>query len=249
MRSPFMDIVVTLHGFGFNHGHRKKQLFKFLLAGKLEQLMPVWTSEPFLEFQFVYQKDHTVFFKYCGKIPMWNIICRQGMTKISETRQTGVRISFLQSPIMVAGPGITLIGRPSIYLVTVINKSLCLYFFCMCVSMNVFRSYIIWMCCISIPFWHSLASMLHCSIDLFAKAFSLQTSSSPPPLHLLYCSSSEAVVKLLLKKSNLDPNILNNYWPVSNLLFLGKILEKLFFNYIDFLDKQYSRVRQPFYSH
>ena len=47
-----------------------------------------------------------------------------------------------------------------------------------------------------------------------------------------------AVVKPLLKKSNLDPNVLNNYRPVSNLPFLSKILEKLVFNQVnDFLNR------------
>ncbi|XP_054864080.1 uncharacterized protein LOC129348233 [Amphiprion ocellaris] len=47
-----------------------------------------------------------------------------------------------------------------------------------------------------------------------------------------------AVVKPLLKKSNLDPNVLNNYRPVSNLPFLSKILEKLAFNQVsDFLNR------------
>ena len=36
-----------------------------------------------------------------------------------------------------------------------------------------------------------------------------------------------AIVKPLLKKSTLDPQILNNYRPISNLPFLGKILEKV----------------------
>uniref|UniRef100_A0A3B3D471 Reverse transcriptase domain-containing protein n=1 Tax=Oryzias melastigma TaxID=30732 RepID=A0A3B3D471_ORYME len=38
-----------------------------------------------------------------------------------------------------------------------------------------------------------------------------------------------AVVKPLLKKTNLDPTVFNNYRPVSNLPFLSKILEKLVF--------------------
>ena len=42
-----------------------------------------------------------------------------------------------------------------------------------------------------------------------------------------------AVVKPLLKKSNVDPNVLNNYRPVSNLPFLSKILEKLVFNQVN----------------
>lgn len=52
-------------------------------------------------------------------------------------------------------------------------------------------------------------------------------------------SFKTAVVRPLLKKSKLHPNILNNSWPVSNLPFLSKILEKLsklFFKY-----KQYFR--------
>ena len=40
-------------------------------------------------------------------------------------------------------------------------------------------------------------------------------------------SFKHAVVKPLLKKPSLDPNILKNYRPVSNLPFLSKILEKL----------------------
>ena len=36
-----------------------------------------------------------------------------------------------------------------------------------------------------------------------------------------------AIVKPLLKKSNLDPNCLKNYRPVSNLSFLSKLLERL----------------------
>lgn len=51
---------------------------------------------------------------------------------------------------------------------------------------------------------------------------SLQTGSFP-------AAFKTAVVKPLLKKSNLDPTILNNYRPVSNLPFLSKILEKLVF--------------------
>ena len=47
-----------------------------------------------------------------------------------------------------------------------------------------------------------------------------------------------AVVRPLLKKSNLDLNIFNNYRPVSNLPFLSKILERLVFNQlIDFLNR------------
>uniref|UniRef100_A0A3B3I2H5 Reverse transcriptase domain-containing protein n=1 Tax=Oryzias latipes TaxID=8090 RepID=A0A3B3I2H5_ORYLA len=47
-----------------------------------------------------------------------------------------------------------------------------------------------------------------------------------------------AVVRPLLKKSNLDPKIMDNYRPVSNLPFLGKIIEKLVFIQLhDFLNE------------
>lgn len=37
----------------------------------------------------------------------------------------------------------------------------------------------------------------------------------------------KAIVKPLLKKSTLDPSVLNNFRPISNLMFISKILEKL----------------------
>ena len=55
---------------------------------------------------------------------------------------------------------------------------------------------------------------------------SLQTGVFP-------ASFKMAVVKPLLKKSNLDPSIFNNYWPVCNFLFLSKILDKLLFDQVD----------------
>ena len=36
-----------------------------------------------------------------------------------------------------------------------------------------------------------------------------------------------ALVKPLFKKANLDPNCLKHYWPVSNLPFLSKVLERI----------------------
>ena len=42
-----------------------------------------------------------------------------------------------------------------------------------------------------------------------------------------------AVVRPLLKKHNLDPSVLGNYRPISNLPFLGKILEKCIFHQLD----------------
>uniref|UniRef100_A0A8C7YG36 Reverse transcriptase domain-containing protein n=1 Tax=Oryzias sinensis TaxID=183150 RepID=A0A8C7YG36_9TELE len=45
-----------------------------------------------------------------------------------------------------------------------------------------------------------------------------------------------AVIKPLLKKSGLDPIVLNNYRPISNLPFLGKVLEKVVYQQLtDFL--------------
>uniref|UniRef100_A0A3B3C1C6 Reverse transcriptase domain-containing protein n=1 Tax=Oryzias melastigma TaxID=30732 RepID=A0A3B3C1C6_ORYME len=50
--------------------------------------------------------------------------------------------------------------------------------------------------------------------------YSLQTGVFPSAF-------KTAVVRPLLKKSNLDPNNLNNYRPVSNLPFLSKMIEKI----------------------
>jgi len=44
-----------------------------------------------------------------------------------------------------------------------------------------------------------------------------------------------AVIKLLLKKPTLDPEVLANYRPISNLLFLSKILEQVANQLCDFL--------------
>ncbi len=41
------------------------------------------------------------------------------------------------------------------------------------------------------------------------------------------CKMKLAFVTLLLKKSNLDPNELSNYRPVSNLSFLSKLVERV----------------------
>ena len=46
-------------------------------------------------------------------------------------------------------------------------------------------------------------------------------------------SLKTAVVKPLLKKRNLDPSVLGNFRPISNLPFLGKILEKIVFQQLD----------------
>ncbi len=46
-------------------------------------------------------------------------------------------------------------------------------------------------------------------------------------------SLKTAVVKPLLKKCNLDNTMLSNYRPISNLPFIGKIIEHLFFNQLN----------------
>ncbi len=46
-------------------------------------------------------------------------------------------------------------------------------------------------------------------------------------------SLKTAVVKPLLKKSNLDNTVLSNYRPISNLPFIGKIIEKVVFNQLN----------------
>ena len=46
-------------------------------------------------------------------------------------------------------------------------------------------------------------------------------------------SLKTAVVRPLIKKHNLDPAVLGNYRPISNLPFLGKILEKIVFQQLD----------------
>ena len=46
-------------------------------------------------------------------------------------------------------------------------------------------------------------------------------------------SLKTAVVRPLLKKHNLDPSVLSNYRPISNLPFVGKILEKVVFKQLE----------------
>ncbi len=46
-------------------------------------------------------------------------------------------------------------------------------------------------------------------------------------------SLKTAVVKPLLKKRNLDNTVLSNYRPISNLPFIGKIIEKVVFNQLN----------------
>src|SRR4029434_4507884 len=69
------------------------------------------------------------------------------------------------------------------------------------------------------------------SKDILAIAnYSLLTGIFPSEL-------KTAMVRPLLKKSNLDSSVLNNFRPISNLPFLSKILEKIVFKQLNnFLD-------------
>ena len=67
-----------------------------------------------------------------------------------------------------------------------------------------------------------LREMINKSVPLLAKLFSASFSSGVVPSAI-----KKAKVRLLLKKVDLDPNVFKNYQPVSNLLFLSKILEKI----------------------
>lgn len=70
--------------------------------------------------------------------------------------------------------------------------------------------------------------------------YSLKTGVVPP-------SFKEAVVYPLLKKANLDTNMLKNYRPVSNLPFVSKILEKVVLRqFLDHLSKH--DLMEPFQS-
>lgn len=62
-------------------------------------------------------------------------------------------------------------------------------------------------------------------LPVITRLINLSLSSTQFPSNF-----SHALVKPLLKKSNLDPDSLKNYRPVSNLTFLSKILEKVVAN-------------------
>ena len=60
-------------------------------------------------------------------------------------------------------------------------------------------------------------------------------------------SLKTAVVRPLLKKHNLDPSVLSNYRPISNLPFLGKVIEKNIFHQLDMF-LQTNKVHNKFQS-
>ena len=71
---------------------------------------------------------------------------------------------------------------------------------------------------------HLLKDLLPDVVPFITKIINQSLSSGIVPQ-----SFKEAIVNPLLKKSDLDQNVLNNYRPVSNLSFLSKILEKVVF--------------------
>uniref|UniRef100_A0A8C7XI96 Reverse transcriptase domain-containing protein n=1 Tax=Oryzias sinensis TaxID=183150 RepID=A0A8C7XI96_9TELE len=86
-----------------------------------------------------------------------------------------------------------------------------------------------------------------CCLDVLPTRFlnSVLNSVLPPITQIVNMSLQSgifpealktAVIKPLLKKSGLDPTVLNNYRPISNLPFLGKVLEKVVYQQLtDFL--------------
>ena len=77
-----------------------------------------------------------------------------------------------------------------------------------------------------------------CSLDAIPTSFFKEVLDSlvVDVLDIVNCSLEFGIfpdslkittVKPLLKKNNLDPSVFNNYRPISNLPFLGKVLEKV----------------------
>ncbi len=52
-------------------------------------------------------------------------------------------------------------------------------------------------------------------------------------LTILKCANPNSNPNPLLKKNNLDPSVINNYRPISNLPFLSKILENVVCKQLD----------------
>lgn len=102
-----------------------------------------------------------------------------------------------------------------------------------------------------------------CCLDVLPTRFlkSVLSSLLPPLAHIVNMSLQSgtfpkalktAVIKPLLKKSSLDATVLNNYWPISDLPFLGKVLEKVVYQQLtDFLlkDKSFDVFQSGFRPH
>ena len=67
-----------------------------------------------------------------------------------------------------------------------------------------------------------LREMIDEIVPLLAKLFNALLSSDIVP-----SAFKGAKVRPLLKKAGLEPDLFKNYWPVSNLPFLSKMLEKI----------------------
>ena len=77
-------------------------------------------------------------------------------------------------------------------------------------------------CCLDVLPTRFLKSMLSSLLPPLAQIVNMSLQSGTFPKAL-----KTAVIKPLLKKSSLDATVLNNYRPISNLPFLGKVLEKV----------------------
>ena len=67
-----------------------------------------------------------------------------------------------------------------------------------------------------------LKKCLDCLIPVITKVINLSLSAGEMPEDL-----KEAVLIPLIKKANLDPEIFNNFRPISNLTFISKLIEKI----------------------
>ncbi len=78
-----------------------------------------------------------------------------------------------------------------------------------------------------------------CSLDTFPTSFFKSVLTMLTVYNASFLSGTfpnslkTAVVKPLLKKRNLDNTMSSNYRPISNLPFIGKIIEKVVFNQLN----------------
>uniref|UniRef100_A0A3P9MAR3 Reverse transcriptase domain-containing protein n=1 Tax=Oryzias latipes TaxID=8090 RepID=A0A3P9MAR3_ORYLA len=86
-------------------------------------------------------------------------------------------------------------------------------------------------CCLDVLPTRFLKSVLNSVLPSITQIVNMSLQSGIFPEAL-----KTTVIKPLLKKSGLDPTVLNNYRPISNLPFLGKVLEKVVYQQLtDFL--------------